>query len=241
MSAYELIIGTRHLRSTHRRGFVSFVALMSVCGLMLGVATLIVVLSVMNGFERELKTRILSVTSHATITGLAGPLTNWQALQQKLRGARDVQAKPAALDEGDAALVAGVGRKRPAHLQRRKAQSPGEVLALCRRTRDLACAARTIAPWHGGVGFPWKIASVLDHATTDDAGVDAASPGRFTRRAQSEILTKIKASGAGPQSAPTRPCLFAVSRAGVVRIHFHMTAFPSIMPVHAPSRRSRCQ
>src|SRR5450432_2490986 len=73
MSAYEWLIGTRHLRSTHRRGFVSFVALMSVCGLMLGLATLIVVLSVMNGFERELKTRILSVTSHATITGLAGP------------------------------------------------------------------------------------------------------------------------------------------------------------------------
>ena len=48
MSAYEWLIGTRYLRSTHRRGFVSFVALMSVCGLMLGVATLIVVLSVMN-------------------------------------------------------------------------------------------------------------------------------------------------------------------------------------------------
>ena len=92
MSGYELTIGTRHLRSTHRRGFVSFVALMSVCGLMLGVATLIVVLSVMNGFERELKSRILSVTSHATITGLAGPLVDWQALQAKLRGARDVQA-----------------------------------------------------------------------------------------------------------------------------------------------------
>jgi lipoprotein-releasing system permease protein len=92
MSAYELQIGTRHLRSTHRRGFVSFVALMSVCGLTLGVATLIVVLSVMNGFERELRTRILSVTSHATISGMNGPLTDWQALQQKLRGARDVQA-----------------------------------------------------------------------------------------------------------------------------------------------------
>ena len=48
---------------------------MSVCGLMLGVATLIVVLSVMNGFERELRTRILAVTAHATITGLDGPLT----------------------------------------------------------------------------------------------------------------------------------------------------------------------
>src|SRR5580692_6842446 len=92
MSGYELAIGTRHLRSTHRRGFVSFVALMSVCGLMLGVATLIVVLSVMNGFERELKTRILSVTSHATITGLAGPIADWQALQAKLRGGHDVQA-----------------------------------------------------------------------------------------------------------------------------------------------------
>ncbi len=85
MSAYEWLIGTRYLRSTHRRGFVSFVALMSVCGLMLGVATLIVVLSVMNGFERELRTRILAVTAHATITGLDGPLSDWQQLQQQVR------------------------------------------------------------------------------------------------------------------------------------------------------------
>jgi lipoprotein-releasing system permease protein len=92
MSAYELLIGTRYLRSTHRRGFVSFVALMSVCGLMLGVATLIVVLSVMNGFERELRSRILAVTSHATITGLSGPLSDWRALQQKVHSAPGVQA-----------------------------------------------------------------------------------------------------------------------------------------------------
>ena len=84
MSAYEWLIGTRYLRSTHRRGFVSFVALMSVCGLMLGVATLIVVLSVMNGFERELRTRILAVTSHATIAGFSGPLSDWQALQRQV-------------------------------------------------------------------------------------------------------------------------------------------------------------
>jgi lipoprotein-releasing system permease protein len=85
MSAYELLIGTRYLRSTHRRGFVSFVALMSVCGLTLGVATLVVVLSVMNGFERELRSRILAVTSHATLTGLSGPLTDWRALQSRAR------------------------------------------------------------------------------------------------------------------------------------------------------------
>jgi lipoprotein-releasing system permease protein len=92
VSSYEWLIGTRYLRSTHRRGFVSFVALMSVCGLMLGVATLIVVLSVMNGFERELRSRILSVTSHATIMGLNGTLTDWQSLQQRVQQQPGVQA-----------------------------------------------------------------------------------------------------------------------------------------------------
>jgi lipoprotein-releasing system permease protein len=80
---YEWLIGTRYLRSTHRRGFVSFVAIVSVLGLALGVATLIVVLSVMNGFQREIRSRILSVTSHATMMGLQGNLTDWQ----KIRGA----------------------------------------------------------------------------------------------------------------------------------------------------------
>jgi len=92
MSAYECLIGTRYLRSTHRRGFVSFVALMSVCGLMLGVATLIVVLSVMNGFERELRSRILAVTSHATLTGISGTLGDWQTLAERARRQSGVQA-----------------------------------------------------------------------------------------------------------------------------------------------------
>lgn len=81
-STYEWLIGTRHLRSTHRRGFVSFVAVVSIVGLMLGIATLITVLSVMNGFERELRTRILSVTAHATLEGLQGPLDDWRGVQR---------------------------------------------------------------------------------------------------------------------------------------------------------------
>ncbi|MGH8179722.1 MAG: lipoprotein-releasing system transmembrane subunit LolC, partial [Steroidobacteraceae bacterium] len=83
-SRYEWLVGTRYLRSTHRRGFVSFVSLMSVCGLALGVATLIVVLSVMNGFGRELRTRILSVTSDATIMGLRGTISDWQPVQKHI-------------------------------------------------------------------------------------------------------------------------------------------------------------
>jgi lipoprotein-releasing system permease protein len=89
---YEWLIGTRYLRSAHRRGFVSFVALMSVCGLTLGVATLIVVLSVMNGFERELRSRILAVTSHAELTGTAGPLPDWRTLAGRARRQSGVQA-----------------------------------------------------------------------------------------------------------------------------------------------------
>jgi lipoprotein-releasing system permease protein len=77
-SPYEWLLGSRYLRGARRQGFISFVAVMSVLGLMLGVAVLIVVLSVMNGFERELRSRILSVTSHATITGLQGSFPDWQ-------------------------------------------------------------------------------------------------------------------------------------------------------------------
>src|SRR6516225_3340794 len=84
MSAYEWLIGTRYLRSTHRRGFVSFVAIVSVLGLALGVATLIVVLSVMNGFQREIRNRILSVTAHATMMGLEGNLANWNTIRAEV-------------------------------------------------------------------------------------------------------------------------------------------------------------
>ncbi len=80
---WEWLVGTRYLRSAHRRGFVSFVAAISVIGLMLGVATLIVVLSVMNGFERELRSRILSVTSQATLKGLEATLPDWEVARER--------------------------------------------------------------------------------------------------------------------------------------------------------------
>ncbi len=79
---YEWLLGTRYLRSTQRRGFLSFISVVSMAGLALGVAVLIVVLSVMNGFERELRLRILSVTSHAQLIGLTGRLDDWRRAQQ---------------------------------------------------------------------------------------------------------------------------------------------------------------
>jgi len=89
---YEWHIGLRFLRSQHRDGFVSFVASMSVIGLALAVAVLIVVLSVVNGYERELRSRMLAVTSHGTITGLEGTMKDWRAKQAMAAGEPGVRA-----------------------------------------------------------------------------------------------------------------------------------------------------
>ncbi len=81
---YEGFLGQRYLRASRGRGFVSLIAGIAMIGLALGVAVLIVVLSVMNGFEEELRSRILSLTAHATISGLEGRISNWRPLQEKL-------------------------------------------------------------------------------------------------------------------------------------------------------------
>ena len=73
MSPYEIAVGfryTRARRGSGRNTFISFIALTSMAGIALGVAALIVVLSVMNGFQEELRTRILSVASHIEISGM---------------------------------------------------------------------------------------------------------------------------------------------------------------------------
>ena len=82
---YEGFLGLRYLRASPHRGFVSLIAGIAILGLALGVAVLIVVLSVMNGFEEVLRTRILSLTAHATISGIEGRIPNWRADIAKLQ------------------------------------------------------------------------------------------------------------------------------------------------------------
>ena len=86
-----LYIGLRYTRAKQRTQFISFITLTSVLGIALGVMALITVLSVMNGFEAELRQRILGMTSHATITGLSGQLDDWRALDQRLAGHAHIQ------------------------------------------------------------------------------------------------------------------------------------------------------
>lgn len=80
----SIFIGLRYTRAKRRDHFISFISLTSMLGVALGVAALITVLSVMNGFEKELRGRILGMTSHAFITGADGTLKDWQQLQSTI-------------------------------------------------------------------------------------------------------------------------------------------------------------
>jgi len=80
-----LFIGLRYLRAKRRNHFISFISLISMLGIALGVATLITVISVMNGFERELRDRILGMISHATIQGWEGEFPDWARVVERAR------------------------------------------------------------------------------------------------------------------------------------------------------------
>jgi len=97
----ELFIGLRYVRARRRDHFISFISLISILGITLGIAALITVLSVMNGFGKELRGRILGVVSHVTVTGPQGRLSDWREV------AAEVKAHPRVI--GEAPYVLGQG------------------------------------------------------------------------------------------------------------------------------------
>jgi lipoprotein-releasing system permease protein len=114
---FELLIGLRYTHAKRRNHFISFISIVSMAGIALGVMALIVVLSVMNGFQEELRARILGVAAHLEISGPADRLSDWpdvlaQAQQNKevLAGAPYVNAQ-GMLANGDivrGAMIRGV-------------------------------------------------------------------------------------------------------------------------------------
>ncbi len=79
---YELLVGLRYTRAKRRNHFISFISLTSMAGIALGVAALIVVLSVMNGFQQELRSRILAVVSHVQLTGPGNRMEDWRRVAE---------------------------------------------------------------------------------------------------------------------------------------------------------------
>ncbi|HEX9768582.1 MAG TPA: lipoprotein-releasing ABC transporter permease subunit [Kiloniellales bacterium] len=89
-SAFERLIAFRYLRARRQQGFISVVAFISLIGILLGVATLIIVMAVMNGFRQELLGRILGVNGHVTVFPLEASLGDYDRLVERLRGLNGV-------------------------------------------------------------------------------------------------------------------------------------------------------
>jgi lipoprotein-releasing system permease protein len=102
----ELFIGLRYTHAKRRTHFISFISLMSMLGIALGVTALITVLSVMNGFEQELRQRILGMASHATVSEFGGKLQDWPVVRQKVSEHQQVVAT-APYVSGETMLSAG--------------------------------------------------------------------------------------------------------------------------------------
>ena len=91
LNPVELFVGLRYLRAKRRTRFVSFITLISLAGIALGVAALIVILSVMNGFEGELRSRLLSMSAHGTVSS-SNAIQDWKTLVDKIEAEEGVRA-----------------------------------------------------------------------------------------------------------------------------------------------------
>ncbi len=119
-NAFERMVAFRYLRARRQEGFVSVIVIFSLLGIALGVATLIIVMSVMNGFRADLLGRILGLNGHLGIYALSGPLADFDTEAQKVADVRGVvgvtpliEGQVMATSEAGAAgaLVRGIRRR----------------------------------------------------------------------------------------------------------------------------------
>jgi lipoprotein-releasing system permease protein len=96
----EAFIGLRYLRAKRQNHFISFISLISMMGIALGITTLITVISVMNGFEKELKARILGAISHATVQSMGAPMDDWPRVVERVEAHPEVQAAAPYIEQG---------------------------------------------------------------------------------------------------------------------------------------------
>jgi len=105
-SPYELFVGLRYTRAKRRNHFISFISGISLLGIALGIIALVVVLSVMNGFHKEVRERILGMASHAVISSAAGGLEEWPYVMERAQANAEVVGA-APFVETQAMLVRG--------------------------------------------------------------------------------------------------------------------------------------
>ena len=176
---FELQIGWRYTRagrSGRRNGFISFISMVSMLGIALGVAALIIVLSVMNGFQKEVRDRMLSVIAHVEIYQAQGEaLADWQATAAEAR--RNEQVVGAAPFIATQALIARGDDMRGAIVRGISPAEEATVTALAAQLRDTTLARLVSGGW--GIVLGGELARGLGVKVGDRVTI-VAPGGQFT-------------------------------------------------------------
>jgi lipoprotein-releasing system permease protein len=162
-SPYEWQVGWRYTRAGRtgrRNGFISFISFISVLGIALGVAALIIVLSVMNGFQKDVRDRMLSVIAHVEIFDARGQgIGDWRALADKARAVAPQQVKGAAPFVASQSLIARGDTLRGALVRGISPAEEASVTVVGTQLRDTVFA--TLAPGRWNVVLGSKLADLL--------------------------------------------------------------------------------
>ncbi|MDR9439448.1 MAG: lipoprotein-releasing ABC transporter permease subunit [Halomonas sp.] len=172
------LIGLRYVRAKRRNHFISFISLTSMLGLMLGVAVLILVLSVMNGFDHELRTRVLGMVPHTKIEAPGG-LTDWQSLAERLmERERVIGAAPYVEQQG---MFSVSGRNEGAMVIGIEPEWEGRVSIIDENMRQGSLGDLTSGEWNIvlgsilarrlGVGMGDRVTLLVPEASITPAGV----------------------------------------------------------------------
>ena len=122
---YELLLSWRYTRAKRRNGFISFISMSSMIGIALGITALITVLSIMNGFQQELRDRILGMTAHMTLTEAGNRLEDWQSLyNQVIDRPKVLGAAPNIIEQG---MMTGNGEVKGAMIRGILPEQEGQV------------------------------------------------------------------------------------------------------------------
>src|SRR3569832_1459448 len=98
IAPFEWLLSGRYLRARRKEGFISVIAGFSFLGIMLGVATLIIVMAVMNGFRKELLDKILGLNGHLLVQPLESPLTDWKDVADRINQVQGIRLAAPVVD-----------------------------------------------------------------------------------------------------------------------------------------------
>jgi lipoprotein-releasing system permease protein len=172
---YEWVIGLRYTRAgkrSSRNSFISFISLISVAGIALGVAALIVVLSVMNGFEKEVTARMLSVLAHIEVFDARGSMPDWQAAARE--AARNPQVRGAAPFAETEAMLVRDDTMKPALIRGVLPAMEPQVSDVARRMREGTLA--TLRPGSSNIVLGSALARALGVGVGERITVLTAAP-----------------------------------------------------------------